>query len=173
MTEETELPTIEQMLKARFDPKQRQVLQSTAQQASSSDRVESLVLPDNQRGRMPFTQDKYVVKENDALVMWERETRKFLRQLSPRHSHRVSAIMVYEWATGIKVTDLVAAGGSTADLKKINKILRYYFGKPYMTYICGRKVPNAFRVKAGYYIRHHRPMTLTLYAEYCEGTLYP
>ena len=52
-------------------------------------------------------------------------------------------------------------------------MLRYYFGKSYQTYICGRKVPNAFRVRPGFYIRRHRPMTLTLYAEYCEGALYP
>ena len=57
--------------------------------------------------------------------------------------------------------------------KRINKILRYYFGKEYMTYICGKKVPRAFRVKPGYYIKRHRPMTLTLYSEYCEGTLNP
>ena len=122
---------------------------------------------------MPFTKDKFLVRENADLVQWERETRMFLRKLSPEHGHRVSAAMVYEWATGIKVADLMAAGGSTVDLKKINKILRYYFEKSYTTYICGKKVPNAYRVKPGYYITKHRPMTLTLYAEYCEGTLYP
>ena len=122
---------------------------------------------------MPFTKDKFLVRENADLVQWERETRMFLRKLSPEHGHRVSAAMVYEWATGIKVADLMAAGGSTVDLKKINKVLRYYFEKSYTTYICGKKVPNAYRVKPGYYITKHRPMTLTLYAEYCEGTLYP
>ena len=122
---------------------------------------------------MPFTKDKILVRENAELVQWERETRLFLRKLSPEHGHGVSAAMVYEWATGIKVADLMAAGGSTVDLKKINKILRYYFEKSYTTYICGKKVPNAYRVKPGYYITKHRPMTLTLYAEYCEGTLYP
>ena len=122
---------------------------------------------------MPFTKDKYLVREMPEIVQWERETRKFLRNLSPEHGHRVSAAMVYEWATGIKVSELVEMGGGTTDLKRINKILRFYFGKPYMTWICGRKVPNAFRVKPGYYIKRHRPMTLTLYAEYCEGTLNP
>ena len=122
---------------------------------------------------MPFTKDKYLVKENPTIVAWEREVRKFLRQLSPMHGHRVSAAMVYEWATGIKVSDLVAEGGSTTDLKRINRILRFYFGKPYMTWICGRKVPNAYRVNPGYYIKRHRPMTLTLYAEYSEGVLNP
>lgn len=132
-----------------------------------------LFLPDGERGRMPFTKDKYLVKEKPVLVQWERETRKFLRQLSPRHGHRVSAAMVYEWATGILVADLVAGGGSTSDLRIINRVLRFYFGKSYQTYICGRKVPNAFRVPLGYYIKKHRPMTLTLYAEYAEGVLNP
>lgn len=122
---------------------------------------------------MPFTKDKYVVKENAVLVQWERETRKFLRNLSPLHGHRVSAAMVYEWATGIKVADLVAEGGSTADLRHINRVLRFYFGKPYMTWICGHKVPNAYKVREGYYIKRHRPMTLTLYVEYTEGVLNP
>ena len=122
---------------------------------------------------MPFTKDKFLVRENSDLVAWERETRKFLRKLSPEHGHRVSAAMVFEWATGIQVVDLMAQGGSTVDLKRINKVLRFYFGKPYMTYICGRKVPNAFKVPPGWYVKRHRPMTLTLYAEYSEGTLNP
>ena len=122
---------------------------------------------------MPFTKDKFLVRENSDLVKWERETRKFLRKLSPEHGHRVSAAMVFEWATGLQVVDLMAQGGSTVDLKRINKVLRFYFGKPYMTYICGRKVPNAFKVPPGWYVKRHRPMTLTLYAEYSEGTLNP
>lgn len=123
---------------------------------------------------MPLTKDKYLIKENPHLVQWEREVRKFLRNLSPEHGHRVAAVMIYEWATGIKVAELMAAGGSAqADLRKINKILRHYFDKPYMTYIAGRKIPNAFRVRPGYYIRRHRPLTITLWVEYQEGTLYP
>ena len=123
---------------------------------------------------MPFTKDKFLVKENPDLVAWEREVRKFLRNLTPEHGHRVAAVMIYEWATGIRVADLMAQGGSArSELGKLNKILEFYFGKPYMTYIMGRKVPKAYRVRPGYYIRRHRPMTLTLYAEYAEGTLYP
>lgn len=123
---------------------------------------------------MPLTKDKYLVRENPHLVAWEREVRKFLRNLSPAHGHRVAAVMIYEWATGIKVAELMAAGGSAqADLRKINQVLRHYFGDSYMTYICGRKVPKAYRVQPGYYIRRHRPMTMTLWAEYQEGVLYP
>lgn len=123
---------------------------------------------------MPFTKNKYLVKENPHLVAWERETRKFLRNLSPQHEHRVAAVMIYEWATGIRVAELMEQGGTAGpDLRKINQVLRFYFGKPYSTYIMGRKVPNAYRVRPGYYIKRHRPMTLTLYAEYAEGTLNP
>ena len=42
-----------------------------------------------------------------------------------------------------------------------------------MTYICGKKVAKAYKIKPGYYIRRHRPMTLTLWAEYSEAVLYP
>lgn len=124
---------------------------------------------------MPLTRDKYIVRENPQLVQWERETRKFLRELSPRHEHRVAAVMVYEWATGLSIAELVAEGGSASnDLRKINQVLRFYFGdKSYSTYIMGRKVPKCFRVKPGYLITRHRPMTLTLYAEYAAKTLRP
>jgi hypothetical protein len=91
-----------------------------------------------------------------------------------KHGHRVSAVMIYEWATGINLAELMAAGGSAAaDLRKINQILRHHFGKPYMTYIMGRKVPNCYRVPPGWYVKRHRPVTLTLYAEYLNGTLNP
>lgn len=174
LSERSLLSDVEEVLKKKFDKESSSRVPSSAHDARSSERVDQLVLPDDERGRMPYTKDKYLVKENPHLVQWERETRKFLRQLTPRHSHRVAAVMVYEWATGIRVAELMAEGGSAAaDLRKINQVLRFYFGKPYMTYIMGRKVPNAYRVKPGYYIRRHRPLTLTLYAEYAEGTLYP
>lgn len=171
------LTEVESVLRKRFNKEEadkKQRVPSTARAAASSERVDQLVLPDEMRARMPFTKDKYLVRENPQLVQWERETRKFLRKLTPEHGHRVSAVMIYEWATGIRVAELVAEGGSAgSDLRKLNQILRFYFGKPYMTYIMGRKVTNAYRVRPGYYIRRHRPMTLTLYAEYAEGTLYP
>ena len=119
-----------------------------------------------------MTKEKYLVKENPHLVTWEREVRKFLRKLSPQHGHRVSAAMVYEWATGIRIKDLYDKGGNAnGDLRKINKILAYYFGKPYMTYILGQKVPKAYRVPPGWYVKRHRPMTLTLFHEFSNKTL--
>ncbi len=172
--EQSLLSEVEAVLRKKFDKDSAKRVPSTAHAAVGSDRLDQLVLPDNERARMPYTKDKYLVKENPHLVQWEREVRKFLRRLSPQHGHRVAAVMIYEWATGIQVAELMRAGGSAqADLRKINQILRFYFGKPYMTYIMGRKIPKAYRVKPGWYVKRHRPMTLTLYAEYAAGTLSP
>jgi hypothetical protein len=181
------LSEAEKILKERFSKTQRDQPQmpSDASAVRSSDRVERLVLPDEMRGKMPLTKSKYLVRENPHLVMWEREVRKFLRRLSPEHEHRVSAVMIYEWATGIPIVELQAAEqGRTnpkgtahttyrSDLRKINKVLAHYFGKPYSTYIAGRKVPKAYKVKGGYLITRHRPLTLTLWAEYTQGVLSP
>jgi hypothetical protein len=179
------LSEAERVLRERFNPEAqpRRVSPSDARavmRGARQERLDQLVLDDQARGSMPFTKDKYLVKENPQTVFWERETRKFLRKLSPNHQHRVSAVMVFEWATGLSVVELeeMLQSGQLedkatwrSDLRKINDVLKYYFGKPGMTYIAGRKVPRAYTVKKGYYITRHRPRALTLYAEYCEGTL--
>ena len=180
------LSEAEMRLRERFKKEEadRRRLPSDAADAAPSARIEQLTLPDEMRAKMPFTKEKYLVRENPHLVMWEREVRKFLRNLSPDHGHRVSAVMIYEWATGIRIVDIQKEEQEKikpnrphttwrGDLRKINKILEFYFGKPYMTWIAGRKVPRAYKVRSGYYIRRHRPMTLTLYTEYLEGVLYP
>lgn len=181
--ESSQLSAMEAALKERFNRGETDIrrIPSTASDVTPSERVDQLVLPDEMRAKMPFTKDKYLVRENPHLVQWEREVRKFLRNLSPDHGHRVSAVMIYEWATGIRIVDLMKAGEKArpghqswrSDLRKINKCLEFYFGKPYMTWIAGRKVPKAYRVKPGTYITRRRPMTITLYAEYAEGVLYP
>ena len=182
---EDHLHEVERALKERFEKGETKAsrLPSTAAAPADNARVDQLVLPDEERAKMPYTKDQFLVRENPALVKWEREVRKFLRNLSPQHGHRVAAVMIFEWATGLKIADLDAeekrrraAGESLrghtswrADLRKINELLREYFGKPYMTYIMGRKVPRAYRVPAGWYVYRHRPRTLTLYAEWSEG----
>lgn len=149
-------------------------LPSNAEPPKVSERLDRLVLPDEARARMPLTKDKYVVKENPQRVAWEREVRKFLRRLSPEHGHRVAAVMIYEWATGKALAEMRVAGESAnADLRHINFLLREYFGKPYMTYICGRKIPKAYRIPPGWLVTRHRPITLTLYVEYLNKTLSP
>lgn len=174
------LSELEKTLKNKFNkdvPRDR--IQSTASDPRQGSRVNQLTLSDKERGRMPYTKEKYIIRENPQLIEWEREVRKFLRNLSPEHGHRVTAVMIFEWATGLLIKELMedeTARGTTgwrADLRKINKVLEYYFGKPYTTYILGRKVHRAYRVKPGHYIRRRRPMSITLYAEYLDGVLYP
>lgn len=165
---------IEKFLQEKHDPEARNDLPSTAEQIPASARLDQLVLPEGERGRMPLTKDKYLIRENPHLIQWERETRKFLRNLSPSHGHRVSATMVYEWATGIKVADLMAEGKSASpDLKQINKVLEFHFGTSYTTWIAGRKVGKCYRVPVKWFVRRHRPMTLALWSEYRDGVLYP
>lgn len=174
MEDEEAILAVNDVLSARFrTPEKADDRMLSTAEPRTSKRVEELLLPDANRNRMPLTQDKYLVRENDALVAWEREVRKFLRNLSPDHGHVVSAVMIYEWATGRDVRQMVEAGESTADFRYINKLLRYYFERSYRTYILGRKVANAYRVPPGYYITRHRPQTLTLWAEYQAGTLKP
>jgi hypothetical protein len=170
------LTEVEEYLKSRFQPqeKKRRVPSTSRAAGGSTARIDQLVLPDDERAKLPETRDKYLIRENPHLVAWERETRKFLRRLNPDHGHRVSAVMVYEWATGIDVAELYENGGNcNADLRKLNKLLFFYFGKPYMTYILGRKVPKAYRVPPGWYVKRHRPMTLSLYHEFANKTLNP
>lgn len=174
------LSEVERKLKEKYGEEEREVsaVPSTAQRAQAT-RVDQLLLPDSERAKMPLTKDKYIVRENQQLVTWERETRKFLRLLPPGHEHRVAAVMIYEWATGLPITEhirLEREGVSTpgqttwrADIRKINKILEGYFGKPYMTWIAGRKVPKAYRVPQGYHIFRHRPQSVELWMEWKSG----
>ena len=167
------LSEIEKTLKEKYEKKETgHRLPSNAAAAAGSDRVVSLLLPDNERPKMPLTKDKYVVRENPHKVAWEREVRKFCRNLTLTNEHRISASMIYEWATGIKVADYIASeGAAPPDLRTINWCLRFYFGKPYSTYIAGRKVPNCYKVKVGYRMKRHVPQTMTLKVEYYDGVL--
>ena len=165
---------IERFLQSRFNKSAQPRVSGDSRAAPRGVRSEldHLILGDKERARLPETKDKYLVRENPNLVQWERETRKFLRKLNPAHGNRVSAGMVYEWATGINITELYARGGSAAShLRNINTVLLHYFDKPYMTYILGRKVPKAYRVPPGWYVTRHRPMTLTLFHEWSTKTL--
>ena len=127
---------------------------------------------------MPLTQEKYIIKENPALVAWERETRRFLRNLSLAHGHRVASVMVYEWATGITVKDALESteenGPQTrvkADLRHINTVLRSYFGDSFTTHIANRKVRNCYKVPVGHRVKRRRPVTTALWVEWAEKGL--
>lgn len=183
MSESSLLSEVEKKLRERYQGEEAEAVPtavpSTAQRPARATRVDQLLLPDEERKKMPLTKEQFLKKEDQQLVTWERETRKFLRHLSPEHEHRVAAVMIYEWATGLPITEHMRLeqeqgreqGRSTwrADIRKINKVLVYYFGKPYMTWIAGRKVNKAYKVRKGYYIYRHRPMTLTLWVDWTGG----
>lgn len=172
------LSEVERILKEKFEKGEVQTMRvpSTAR-APRPTRVDQLILPLEERGKMPFTKDQFLVKENPQRVQWERELRLFLRRLSPEHEHRIAAVHVYEWATGLTIAELrkreekgdKGRASWRGDLRKLNELLREYFGKGYMTWIMGRKVANAYRVPKGWYVYRHRPKTLTLYAEWADG----
>ena len=169
-----DLSEIENFLREKFEKEGlgSNRLQSTAAAPRTSERLDQLLLPRESRPKMPLTKDKYLIRENPQLVAWERVTREFLRGLTLATGHRISAAMVYEWATGLKLADLNAQNAlPNHDLRKINKILRHHFGKPYSTYIMNRKVPNCYRVPPQWQVKTHRPLTNELALEYWEGTL--
>jgi len=178
---------IERELQARFNPGNVERFSSTAVEAAKAEYVEALVLPEESRGRMPFTRDAFVINENPARVEWERQVRKFLVRLNSDFGHRITAPMIYEWTTGIKIKDLQVAegvdptnwhggahlGSANMHLRHINAILFEYFGKPYKTTIMGRQVGKAYTVKPGFRIKIKKPICLTLWPEWDEGTLNP
>jgi len=166
---------VERMLQNRITGKRANA--STVQTSAKpreSKRMNAILLPVDERPKMPLTKTKYAINENANLVAWERETRRFLRNLSPDYEHRVSDAMIFEWATGISVKGAMETPGATVrtDLRRIRKILEYYFGDKFMTWIAGKKVMNCYRVKAGHRINERRPMTMTLWAEWRAGELH-
>jgi hypothetical protein len=166
------LTEVEKKLKAKFERSDVRGLPSNSTAVAPSPRVNSLLLNDEERSKMPITADKFVVRENPLKVAWEREVRKFGRQLNMETGHRISASMIYEWATGVSVKEYIELEGkSPIDLRVINIFLRHYFGASYTTYIAGHKVPNCYRVKPGHRMKRRVPLMMTLRAEFYAGTL--
>jgi len=174
-------------LQKQFDPTGLSRFTSTAQEARKAEDVESLLLDEEQRGRIPFTREDFVIREDPRRVEWEREVRKFLSRLNHDYGHRVTAPMIYEWATGVSLADLAAAEGVDPDnwrggarwgsanvhLRHINWVLKEYFGKSYKTTIMGRPVGRAYTVRPQFRVQKKRPANITLLAEWSEGTLKP
>ena len=185
---ERELSDVEKALQARFNPTKLNKFTSTTEELKGSEYVQELALPEGSRGRMPLTQEKYVIHENPARVEWERYLRQFIKRLNTRDtSHRITAPMVFEWVTGISIRELAEAegvadndprgGGNTGSanmhLRHINALLTEYFGKSYKTKIAGRQVGKAYKVNQHFRIEDTRPKCLTLWPEWHNGTLKP
>lgn len=187
MPKQPEGPTPEQIaVRSRFDRNAANQFQSTAE-ARKENNFRDMFLDDDQRGDMPLTKEKFIITENPALVEWERETRKFIKNLSRYTSHKITAIMVFEWATGISITQLrieenTAAksakggginGSANMHLRLISGLLKQYFGTPYKTRILGQSVDRAYTVPEEFRVDRVRPKCLTLWPEYDNGTLRP
>ena len=184
---ERELSDIERELQARHNPNLRRQFSSTALEPRTSEYIEDLAVPVESRGRMPLTQEKFVIAENPQRVAWERHVREALDTLSDKIAHRVTAPMIYEWVTQISIADLIEAenlqdanprgggqnGSANSHLRHINWVLREYFGTPYKTKIAGREVGKAYRVRKGFRVRLKKPANLTLWPEWENGTLNP
>ena len=179
---------IERRLQAQFSPETARKFTSTAKDPAPSALVSELALPDESRGRLPLTQDKFIGAENPQRVEWERETRKFLARVNTRHtSHRVTAEMVYEWVTGISLAELRKLegvegangrgggrnGSANVHLRHIRWVLGEYFGTPYKTKIAGREVGKAYKVPKYWKVQNKKPECMTLWPEWDNGTLRP
>ena len=167
-------------LLGRKNPNIKQ-FQSTAGAAPVAKDVKAIAIPDDKRGRMPLTQERFVIRESPARVEWEREVRKALKTLKGQNGHRVTAPMIYEWTTGMSVQDVInvegadpkTSGSANSHLRHINWVLSQYFGKPYKTTIAGRPVGRAYIVPRGFRIELKPPVNLTLWPEWEAGTLKP
>ena len=191
-----EMSDIERELQARFDKANALRFSSTAGKAAESEYGAELMLPEGDRGPIPFTKEELMITENPLRVQWEREVRKFLKLLTNHTSHRITAPMIYEWATGIKIKDLEATDKEAAEkgvqqssdgedgprtemgklnvhLRHINWVLREYFGKPYRTKIMGRDVGRAYTVRQEFKVARKKPACMTLWPEWYDGTLVP
>lgn len=182
-----EMSPLERELQARFDKTQGQRFSSTARLAAESEYAKELTLPVEERGPIPYTKEELIISENPLRVEWEREVRKFLKLLSSKTSHRITAPMIYEWATGIQIKDLEEAdkaagvytgrqsemGKLNVHLRHINWILKEYFGKSYKTKILGRDVGKAYTVRHEFKVARKKPACMTLWPEWHDGTLVP
>jgi len=178
---------IHKQLQEQFNPENLSRFTSTATAADRAEDVERLMLPEEQRGRIPLTRSDYVLREDPRRVEWEREVRKFLAKLNGDFGHKVTAPMIYEWATGVKLSDLTRAegvdpnnwrggarwGSANVHLRHINWVLKEYFGDPYKTTILGRHVGRAYTVRPAFKVAKKKPANLTLLPEWNEGTLRP
>jgi hypothetical protein len=181
-----EMAELERALAKEFDP--AILFPSTAGEAETADLVTSLILPKSSRGRLPLTRSDFVVEENPARVEWERQVRLFIRSLRPGtryRGHKINAPMIFEWATGQTIKEIVEAegvdkenwrggaanGSANMHLRHINAILKEYFGTPKKTTILGRPVGKAYTVNKGFRVERRKPACLTLWPEYDAGVL--
>lgn len=183
---EREMAELEAALQKEFNPDE--LFTSTATPAQTAEEVTALILPKSNRGRIPLTRSDFVLDENPARIEWERQVRLFIRSLRPStkvRGHKINAPMIFEWATGLTIKEIVeaenvdttkwrggaATGSANMHLRHINATLREYFGTPRKTTILGRHVGKAYDVPKGFRVENRKPACLTLWPEYDAGVL--
>lgn len=113
-----------------------------------------------------------MIGEDEDLVEWERVVRDYLNQLPNGRHNRVTGILIWEWATGKSTSEAHKKGESTLylrDIRRINKILRSYFGDSRQTFINGRKFSRVFDMRKGFIVDRKAPHCLSLYLEWKRG----
>lgn len=122
--------------------------------------------------KMPEQKKNFIVDEDERLLYWDRQVRAYVEdRVSPKHSYRITARMVFERAGHSFDPTPGSHGAHNQEFKRINRILRHYFGNSYVSFIEGRKQHNVYKIKPGCYIRRLEPLALTLYIEWLNGTI--
>jgi len=132
-----------------------------------SERLLNLIQPPELRS-VPDTREYVLINEDEDLVQWERLVRSFLHSLASTRDHRVTAHMIWTWATNIQDID-AQDPGYRRDLRKIRKVMRGYFGKSYQSTIRGVKAKEVWRVRRGFLVYRKAPITMTIYLEWKKG----
>lgn len=137
---------------------------------SKSD-TKTRILPKNERARID-TREEVLIKEDEDLLEWELVLRAYLYKLPKGRKHRVAAGLIWEWATGLSITEEYERGNSRAylrDTKILNRLLAKYFGKSRITWINGRKFSKVYDVGKSFVLDRKAPVTLTHYLMWKQG----
>lgn len=137
-----------------------------APQTKSS--LQERLIPHHERDTSVFPKEQVMVLEDDDLVEWERVIRQYLGLMPKMVPNRTASILVWEWATGMTSKD-VDRSTMLKDSRRINKVLKYYFGEPRNSFIDGRKLPMIYDIRKGFLVHRKAPMNLSLYLEWKKG----
>lgn len=132
-----------------------------------SQRLQDLIQPPEKRS-LPDTREYTLINEDEELLQWERLTRQFLYSLPSTRDHRVTAQMIWDYATTNAEYD-PQDPDFRRDLRKIRKVMRGYFGKSYQSTIRGVKSKEVWRVRRGFLVYRKAPITMSLYLEWKKG----
>lgn len=140
------------------------------QRKPPSPELRNRLLPPDQREPV-VSREAVLMREDEDLVEWEVQTRAYLEALASGRKHRTSAPLIWEWATGQSIAELHAEGNRTAyakDLRRINTILKAYFGEAKPSFINGRKFNRVYRISQHFLVKRKAPFCLSLFLEWRE-----